>query len=640
MNDKLLSVVGVLVAGLLFFLLNLVIGFGVTRARVDLTQDDLYTLSSGTRNILRGLDEPITLRFYYSRELAADLPPYPTYARRVEELLQEYDSIGGENIVLETIDPVPFSEAEDEAVSYRLRGLRINAAGDRLFLGLAGTNSVDDVEIIEFFDPRQEESLEYELTQLVSRLATSELPVVGLLSSLPLGGGPPAMPGQQQPQAWPVLSMIERSFQVRHLDPSLTEIADDVKVLMIVHPKDLPDAARYAIDQFALRGGRVLAFVDPFVMFDAPQAQGMPLDNASRMPDLLASWGVELDADGFWIYGDEESAENMGNLFFPFFLGLRGERLSSDDFTTRDLNSVHMFLAGAITQVEGASTTTEVLLSTGEEGGGRMPVAVMQDNPATPQREEPDLAQITDDFTPGGGPYALAVRVTGDIESAFPDGKPRAADEEHVNGEDPPPDDAEPEAAGDHLSASREPFHAIIVADADLLHHELWAQPQRFLNGTIYQPISGNAHFAVNCLENLTGNTDLISLRSRKGHSRPFTKKEELAKQAQEEYRERQEELERVLAETEAELAKLQAPVGEEAGGAIVSEARQKEIDEFNAQYVETRKGLREVRRKLNEDIEGLGTMLLVLNTLALPVLVLLLGLVVFVAKENSGRRR
>ena len=263
------TTLGLLLATALFLALNLLAGPLLRGVRADLTEQRLYTLSGGTRNILGGLEEPITLRFFFAKTVATEAPPLLSYAERVREMLEEYVALSGGQLRLEVIDPEPYSEAEELAVGYGIQGRVANAEGDRLYMGIVGTNSVDDEEVLPVLDPRRESFLEYELTEMIDRLENPELPLVGIVSSLPLRGGsqPAAQPGQppQQLPPWPILELIERRYEIRDLDPSsLTELDRDIDLLLLVHPKGLTPKGRYAIDQFALGGGKVVAFVDPF----------------------------------------------------------------------------------------------------------------------------------------------------------------------------------------------------------------------------------------------------------------------------------------------------------------------------------------------------------------------------------------
>ncbi|MCA9003084.1 MAG: Gldg family protein, partial [Planctomycetes bacterium] len=393
----------------------------------------------------------------------------------------------------------------------------INDAGDRLFFGLVGTNSVDDREVIPFFEPSRESSLEYDITQLIYRLGTEDRPLVGILSSLPMDGGPPD-PRTGRPGPRPaIMDYIAQTQEVRTLQPTLTSIDEDVDVLMLVHPQGLPPAAQYAIDQFALRGGHVLAFVDPHSWFqpvDSSNPRGaMSADRSSHLETLLEAWGVTMDSKS--IAGDQDKAQPVAQgVYLPVFVALDGDCLDEEDFTTRGLSSVKFLTPGAFEAVPDSGVKIEPLIRTTEAGGGSMDGTLLQFGMEDPSR----LSEL---FQADGKVRDLVVRLSADsIQSAFPDGPP------------PPAEGAEaPETPlPEHLAQSSAPFHAVLIADSDMLNDPLWVQRM----GPYLMPNSGNGSLVANILENLSGSSDLIGLRSREGFARPFTKKIELEMQARE----------------------------------------------------------------------------------------------------------
>ncbi|MFT7679011.1 MAG: ABC-type uncharacterized transport system involved in gliding motility auxiliary subunit [Planctomycetota bacterium] len=635
MFKSLFSFTGLALATLLFVALNALSSSAFRGARVDLTEHGLYTLSQGSRNILGNLDEPVTLRLFYSRTLALKelgSTPVPAYAQRVQELLEEYEAASGDLLQLEIVDPQPYSEEEDAAVGFGLRGARVSRAGDQFFLGLAGTNSVDDLETIPFFDPAKEASLEYELTQLVYRLAVSDKPVIGLLSSLPMEGVPSQDPRNPAPsETWVIMDWLRQSLEVQSLAADVEEIPSEVDVLMLVHPKALSTATEYAIDQFAMRGGRILAFVDPYSLFDPtqgnPQMGGMGADKTSHLDSLLTAWGVSVDAAK--IVGDNQRGRNVQGpggmgVSLPLFLTVTPEELSSEDFTTAELSNVSFFAPGHISQVEGASTSLEVLAHTTEEGAGELDTFHLQ--------YQQDFARLAELFEADGKQRNLIVRLTGPIKSAFPEGRPAPVPAPTAEGEEPAP----PTELAPHI-AEYDGFEAIIVADADILHNQLWTQAQNFFGQVVHSAVAGNGSLVANALENLSGSTDLISLRSREGFQRPFTHKDDLREAAEEQYQAKQQELEARLRETEEQINQLRQPA-DDSGGMLINDEQQKALETFQEEYGAIGKELRDVRHQLNADIDALGTRLKWLNIAAVPLGLILLGLLTFLIKAMTRR--
>ncbi len=609
MGKKLFSITGLITALVLFIVVNNFSNSALRQMRVDLTENGLYSLSSGSGNILGKLDEPLDLKFYYSKTSAPDGSPIPAYAQRVRELLEEYEAKANGKVRLEIIHTEPFSEAEDIATQAGLQGYAVNQAGDRLFFGLVGTNSVDDTEVIPFFEPSRESSLEYDITQMIYRLSTEDRTVIGILSSLPMDGGPPDPRTGRAAQRWAILDYISQTQEVRDLNATITSIEPDVDVLMLVHPQGLSDAALYAIDQFALRGGRILAFIDPHSWFqptDPSDPRGaMAADRSSHLESLLTAWGVSLDTKS--IAGDESKAQQVAaGIYLPLFVALDEECLNSEDFTTRGLSQVRMLTPGGFEALPDTGVTMDTLLATTDQGAGSMDATMLQMGMNDPSR----LAEM---FAPSGTPSNLAVRIHGDsIQSAFADGPPA----QPAGAEGPPAELPE------HLAQSSAPFHAVLIADTDMLNDQLWVQRM----GPYLMPSAGNGSLVVNILENLSGSSDLIGLRSREGFARPFTKKIELEMAARDRLQAKQDELESEIRQTEERLTALQAP-GDSAGELLLDEEQTKELEALQATMVQQRKESREVRRQLNSEIKALGTRLKIFNTLLVPALLLIAAL-------------
>lgn len=632
MQNQRLTIVGVVLGIALFLAVNLLAGPTLRGVRADLTEQKLYTISQGTRNIVGGLEEDITLRYFFTRKLAQEeaeslLP----YADRVLEMLEQYEAASGGKITLEVIDPVAFSEEEEAAVRFGIPGRRVSMQGDKLYIGLVGTNSVDGQEVIPVLEPSGESSLEYDLTELIDKLER-DLPVLGLVSGVQLRGGtlPPANQFSQPQQlpAWPILQLVEQRYEVRDLDPTtLAEIPADVDLLLLIQPKGLTDAGLYAIDQFALAGGKICAFVDPVVLFDpaADPEPPMPGAEVTGMDSLLAAWGVPLKADK--VAGDESTGTQIRSrsdkiVTLPMFFDVAEDGLDDDDILTGSLTSMRMLMAGAFDVAAPEGLTATTLAATSAEGGGTVGRSLV-----TQRMDEETLAAS---FVNQGEAQTLGVRLRGEISSAFPDGAPAPAP---VDGEDAPAAPAEA-----HLGASTAPFNAIVMADVDMLHENLWAQRvQSLFGGASYRSANGNAPFLVGALENLSGSDDLISLRSREAYRRPFLRKEELAREAQEAFSAKEQALEQKLAEAERKINELQAEKDPQSAY-LLSPEQQAEIDRFRAQEVETRRELRKVKRDLKADIEALGTRLELLNIALIPALIIAFGAATWLLRRRSAR--
>ena len=634
MGNRTLSVGGLVVAAVLFVAINIVAGQSLSSSRVDLTENKLFTLSDGTREILSGLDEPITLRFYLSRGLVTRLPGISGYASRVQELLEAYAREAGGTVTLVEVDPEPFSEEEDRAVAYGLRGVPIDEEDATLYFGLVASGSTDQEQVIPFFSTSREQFLEYDVTRLIYSVAHPKQPVVGLLSSLPInGGGPMAMlQGRGQPP-WIVVEQIKELFEVLPLEPGILEVPQEVDVLMLVHPKALPDATRYAIDQFVMRGGRALVFVDPNAETDPGTATAMMgmmapgADRSSNPKALLASWGLAMPEDE--VVGDLSAAMRVraqaeGRLVtidYPMWMTLSDDALASSDLVTANLGAVTLASPGHLVPVEAPGLAVTPLIRT-SDGAAVFPRATVA-NLSDPQA-------VLRDYQAAGERFVLAARVTGKAKSAFPDGPPAP---EKKDGEDPAP--APP---GPHLAESAGDINVVVVADADMLADQFWVQVQDLMGSRIAIPTSGNGPMVINALDNLTGSSALIDIRSRGGFVRPFTVVNDLRREAELRFREQEQRLISRLEETERQLGQLESSRQGEEAAVLTDEQRQALID-FRKERLQIRKDLREVRRSLRANIESLESRLRFANVAAVPILIGVGGLLVALARMRRRRR-
>ncbi len=493
--------------------------------RLDLTGEHLYTLSGGTLRTLARIEEPITLRFYYSNRLADEVPSYGIYAQRVRELLDQYVAAAHGKIRLEVYHPLPFSDAEDRAVAFGLQGVPLDVGGEQVYFGLAATNSTDDQQVIAFFQPERERFLEYDLTKLVHSLAFPKKTVVGLISTLPLEGDMMAMMRGRPAEPMAIMEQLQQLDTVKPLAANIDAVPPDVDVLMLVHPQNLPDKTLFAIDQFVLKGGKALVFVDPLSELQASHPSqlnppGSP--TASNLERLFKSWGFEVPANT--VAGDRRDAQRVGvpgsrggtrPLDYVAWLNLKTDNLNRTDMITADLSHVMLATPGIIEPIAGAKTTIEPLITTSPDSM-KIPVEKLTGLP--------DVAGLLAEFKPDDKRYILAAHVTGTAETAFPDGPPKppeAAKPEAKEGEAAPPS---PEAApaAEWLKQSAKPINVVVVADTDMLDDRFWVEKQDFFGQRMLVPTADNGDFVANAIEVLAGGDDLVGLRSRGTSARPF----------------------------------------------------------------------------------------------------------------------
>lgn len=612
-----------LIAAALFAALTVIINVAIRGVRADLTEGGIYSVSEGTENILLNIDEPINLYLYFSESAAAQIPPLEAYASRVREMLEEFESIAGGKINLEVIDPLPFSEQEDEAASYGLQGIPISAGGDPVYFGLVGTNALDDVETIVFFDSGKEAFLEYDLAKLVYSLDTPVKPVVGLLSELPVTRGfDPATRQMRQP--WVIVEQLEQIFEVRSVEPTATSIDDEIKTLIVLHPKTLSEATLYAIDQFVMRGGNLVAFVDPHAEVDVPAdqqmnpQQAMFSDRSSDLGRLFDTWGIAYDRGQVVLdsqYGVRVASRNRQPVRHIGILSIPAESMNSDDVTLANLSTINVGLAGHIRATPDSALTFEPLL-TSSETSATVPVDRV--------KFLPDPGGLLNDFAATGEKYVIAARFQGAVTTAFPDGKPEGEEAE--------------ESVADVPIAQNDNANILVVADVDMLSDSLWASVQQIFGQRLLSPFANNGDFVVNTVDNLLGSSDLISVRGRATSRRPFEKIQQIALDADAKYRATEQQLESELGELERKLSELQAGRDDD-NPLIFSAEQQAEIERFQQERIQIRKELRSVKANLRSDIESLETWLKFVNIAAVP-LALGLVLLIMLFMRSSNRRQ
>lgn len=486
---NLLSVVALLFIAALFVAVVVLSGNLFKTTRADLTEDRLYTLSPGSLQVIQEIDEPITLRFYYSSRLGREIPQIGVYAQRVRDLLEEYAALSEGRIRLELHDPEPFSDAEDRAVGYGLLGVPVDQTGEMVYFGLAGTNPTDQREIIRFFDQQRERFLEYDLTRLVHTLANPDRPKVALISALEVSG---SMYSRRVPDApddsWTIYEQLSQQFEVEELPQRTEEIPEDIDLLVLIHPKALTEEAFYAIDQFVMRGGRLLAFVDPYSEADAarprPGGPDADMEASSSINQLIEPWGVIVPNDE--AIGDlaharrvrvpAEAESRVAAIDYPLWLGYDRNRLDPDDPITSELSNLNIASPGHIVTLDDAKVSVTPLIRTSDQGG--------KANIHLVREGSRNLVRVTNEFQPDGS-YVLAARLSGRVPSAFPDGPPKPpalrAAERRLEQAETDEERAEQQATIDellpeweernaaHIAESREPLNAILVADVDML---------------------------------------------------------------------------------------------------------------------------------------------------------------------------
>jgi ABC-type uncharacterized transport system involved in gliding motility auxiliary subunit len=603
---------------------------------VDLTKEQAYTLSRGTRAILGKLDAPIKIRFYCTQSESASPESVllKSYARTIDDLLGEYKQNAHGKLTVERYDPQPDSDAEDSA---RLDGIQAQdlSGGEKFYLGLAVSQGLDEKQSIPFLSPDRERQLEYDISRAITRVVTPEKPVVGVMSLLPVFGTPAnpmmAQTGQQPQQPWAIIGELKNDFTVRRVEMEADKIDDDMKVLLVIHPRDISDRAQYAIDQFVMRGGKLAAFLDAQSLVESrgqnPMMGGMS-GGGSSLDKLLKAWGLQFDATK--VVADRNLKMEMGEegdtaREKPVWLALTPEDINSNDVTTVDLDSIWMFSSGAFTGTAAPGLKETVLLKSTTDS---QLVDGMMANYAG--------ESILKDFKPSGVSYALAVRLTGKFKTAFPGGEP----EDKKN-----PDAAKPEAkaaatkAGDSLQETKQDNTVVLVGDSDMIYDGFTLQQIQVLPGVnAMKQLNANLNFAQNVVEQLAGDENLIAVRSRAILNRPFTRVKKMEAEAEAEYLVKIKELEDSRDQGMTRLNELQEQKNQNQRF-ILSPEQQAEIENLRRKEAEINRELRKVNKDLRRDVVALQRRVEWANIAAVPLAVCAvgLGLAVYKRKRTSA---
>jgi ABC-type uncharacterized transport system involved in gliding motility auxiliary subunit len=620
------SVIGVIAVAAILIGVNLLADRFLANARLDLTQQHLYTLSPGTQRIIASLKEPVTLRLFYSPALGAAAPTYGAYADRVREMLREYASLSHGKIRLQFFDPEPFSDTEDRAVAYGLQAVPLTGAGDQVFFGIAGANLLDDQRSLPFLNPDRERFLEYDLTKLVYDLANAKRPVVGVMSSLPLDGNPRLMMTGHGGAPWVSLMELRQNFDVKPVGLDATVIDPSIKVLLVAQAQGLREPTLYAIDQFVMRGGKLMVMVDPQSEAEAsePDPSGMPNKNtSSNLPKLFDAWGITFTPNE--VVGDPDNAwrvrANQGDRvnavdYVPWF-NIRGAGIAHDDPAMADITQVSVAAAGVIGKKDGAQITFTPLLSSGKDSG-LIPVDKV--------RDFPDPGKLLADFKPQGGARVIAARVHGVLKSAFsgPPALPR--------GQERPPGFPAYKAQTDG------PANLVVVGDSDILADRFWVRVQDFFGQKQVVPFSDNGAFVANAIGTLAGGDDLIGLRGRGVTARPFTLVDDMQRRAEAQYQQTEKVLQAHLEDTQKKLADLRSGKGDQAKVVITAEQRAA-IDGLQHELLATRGKLRAVQFDLRRDINRLETWLRLFNIAFVPLVLAILAIGLGIARRRRRTR-
>jgi ABC-type uncharacterized transport system involved in gliding motility auxiliary subunit len=639
LSRRAIATISLILVAILFIAVNLALDTFLRSARIDLTENQIHTLSEGTRKTLAKIDEPVTFKLYYSEETATGVANVSAYAGRVRDLLAEYAAQSDGKLRVEEIKPTPDSDEEDEATQEGLQEQRIRGSDLKIYFGLVGTNTVGGKQVIPYFSESRDQYLEYDLTSMVSQLSARQKPKLGIVTSLPLETGPGGMAAAMQGRGQPyvIYQQLQENFELEMLDQDFDRVPETVSTLMIAHPPALSAKTLYAIDQFVMRGGHVIAFVDPLSEISQLAAQGAgPMAGgtfSSDLAPLLKSWGVQYDPNV--VVADRALAIDVGQegASYVLYLQIKEPQLNQEDITTSQVTLLNIGTPGAFRPAEGATTTFTPLIQTSEDS---QELTAEQMRMAPPQP-----AELLSNFLPTGQRYTIAARVAGPAASAYPDGAPPEEPKPEEATPDPskPPEAPKPPLPA-HLKEATAPINVIVVADSDLFDDRFWVR----VDGFMAQVFADNYAFVLNSVQNMMGSNDLISLRTRKRVERPFSVTKEMRDRAERKELLEIRQLQARLDETNRRINELKGAGGQgdegDAAEALLTPEQNAEVQALEAEALQTRKTLRGVRRELRSDIDSLGNWLAFINIALMPILIVALAIALAYRRRVLRNRR
>ncbi|MEK7949094.1 Gldg family protein [Luteolibacter soli] len=633
------AVLAITALGVIVVSANLLISsLGVGHKNADFTADKVHTLSEGTRGILKELGAPVTIRYYATRSSEYMPEDLKLHMRRVDDLLAEYQNLSGGKLRVEQLDPQPDTDAEDAANLDGIRGQRMD--DQNLYFGLA-VSCIDRTSTIPFIDPSQETMLEYEISKAISEVSRATKPVIGLMSGLPIAGEPQnpmaMMQGQQGAQPWVAYSQLAQSYEVKNLTMTPEKIDPSIDVLLVFHPAGITPEAEFAIDQYVLQGGTVVACLDPMSVAAQMTDRGNPMTGgggaptSSTLPTLLGAWGVSMASQ---VVGDLNYQTTMsGNRPAVSVLTVpqAGMPQRDKDVITKNISSLVFFLPGGFTKTGSAGVAITSLVKSSDKSG-------LVDSAKAAQLD-PNLARTIKDTKS----YDLVMHLKGNFKTAFPKGKPGTEEPKPEEKKDEAKDgekkDEKKEEKPAALTEATKEGNVFLISDIDIFFDQFAYRVQRFGNMQMAQPINGNSSLLFNIVDQAASSTHLIGARSRAAIARPFTKIKDLETAFTTNYGAKMEEKQKELDKVSEDINKL---VQQRAQGdrVFMDSDLEAKIREGRAQQVSARKELRDMEKDLKREKDKISGKATLYNVAAMPLLVILIGLGLFIKRRTSTRAR
>ena len=590
----------VILSILIFFSINIITNNMLASSRIDFTENKLYSLSDGTKSLLKNLNEPIHIRLFISSNLVNDVPQLSTYANRVQTMLKTYRNISDGKVTLEIIDPKPFSDAEDRAVGMGINSFNATEMSDALYFGLAATNSTTGQKNIPIFSPERETFLEYDLSSLISELSQINKPVISLIDNLGLKAD--SIIGKPEQQ---ILTQMKQLFQVEMVNESVNTLNKATKVLMIIHPKYLSDETLYMIDQWVLKGGPTMIFLDPYAETEISRQQGVPpINPRSNLKKLLNTWGVDfddkkavLDAEYGFRISRNINGRDIQVTNYPW-LNIRGDGLNQNESSLSNLSTIVMTTAGSFISNNDEIMLEPIITSSIKSGLGEAQKA------GNPKGDPRDLLS---DIKAKDQKHIVSGWIKSDLKTSFQNFKKS--------------DDTE------QLMKSTNKSNILLVSDADMLMDRNWlTQRGAFAN---------NGDFVLNVVEKMIGGNILSDLRGKGTSWRPFEKIISLEKIAEQKFQLQEQMLAKKLKGMEDKIRTLTQNNQNESD--ILSPETLKAIEGFKSEMMSTRSQLRTVKFDLRRDVEALKSWIISINVAVLPIFFASIALLISLRRRRKN---
>jgi ABC-type uncharacterized transport system involved in gliding motility auxiliary subunit len=592
-NYFLISVVSTVILFLSFNYIVQKINFNLG---IDFTSNKTFTLSNGTKRVIDEIDEPIKINFVYSRNLSKNIPIIQNYANQVQGLLNRYSDLASGKIELSFIEPEPYSDDEDYVNRYGIQGFPIDQEGSKIYFGMIASNTTDDIEVVSFFDPSKAATLEKQLTDIVYKLNRSKKPMIGFLSWVDTA--PPMMPNNQLGQGeYTILEELSYFYDFEFLDTDV-ESFEDIDLLFVYHPSDITDKTEYAIEQFILKGGETVIFLDPF--FEKNDHSNKTSDLTNILKTLNINYNSNVILDGAQAtrlqtqqnISDNTSLQTILKLNWP---EVRGQFINQSEEIGNGLSLIRLVSAGGLAPLNEESEISYIPLISSSE--------VTMD---LPMREVHDPIKLINNFKPTGITYDFGVKLSGKTSSSF-------NEFEFIR--------------EDHIDSSVKDINVVLFSDADFIRNAFWARIQKFLDTNVIEATSDNGTLVTNVLDSMTGYDEFIDLRNKEAPFRPFVVVQKLQAEAEQKYLGQEQELQAQLDETLVKIQNLSG--GRDAESVNLTDKQLMELADFQLEVERKRQQLREVRRNLSKNIDRLANQINILNTFLIPILLILLMFII-----------